>query len=42
MIPSTDISTPQRSKCSLDIFFLFGLLLRNAVVITVDISEPLS
>ena len=37
MIPSTDISIPQRSNCLLDIFFLFGILLRNALVITVDV-----
>ena len=30
MISSTDIAAYQRSKCSLDIFFMLGILLRNS------------
>ena len=37
MISSKDISASQRLKCSLDIFFLLGILLRNSVVATMDV-----
>ena len=37
MISSKDISASQKLKCSLNIFFLLGILLRNSVVATVDV-----
>ena len=37
MISSKDISVSQRLKCSLDIFFLLGILQTNSVVAAVEV-----
>ena len=37
MISSKDLSASQRLKCSLDIFFLLGILQTNSVVAAVEI-----
>ena len=37
MFSSKDISASQRLKCSLDIFFLLRILLRNSVVAAVEV-----
>ena len=37
MILSKDISASQRLKCSLDIFFLSGILQTNSIVAAVEI-----
>ena len=37
MISSEGIFASQRLKCSLDIFFMLGILLRNSVVAAVEV-----
>ena len=37
MISSKDISATQILKCSLDIFFLFGISRKNSVVAAVEV-----
>ena len=39
MISSKDISASQRLKCSLDIFFLLGILQTNSVVAAVEVHR---
>ena len=41
MISSKDISASQRLKCSLDIFFMLGILLRNSSTLK-KVLEPFS
>ena len=38
MISSKDISALQRLKCSVDIFFLLGILETNSVLVAVEVG----